>query len=191
MTGQKQFPIILTDSRERLPFSFQGYNIPIMVSTIHTGDYSVAMKVIRKSREKLMEYVEKTFGVAYTLNAEVIEEDGKFTTIIKFDKEISIERKSIEDFTSVLTDNRDRFEASVQRGALMKYYAIFLEFSEVDIIAHQYTSRILPQSVIDTAIRWSVKYHTPINFCNTRIGAEYHTHEALMGFLDYKKRGLL
>lgn len=191
MIRLKQQKIILIDTREQLPFTFQGYNIPTMLSTLHTGDYSIAMKVIRKSRQKLMEYVEKTFGVEYTLNAEVMQENDKYTTIIKFDKEISIERKSIEDFTSVLTDNRDRFEASVQRGSSMKYYAIFLEFSEMDIIAHKYTSQILPQSVIDTAIRWSVKYRLPIIFCNTRIGAEYHTHEALMGFINYKKKGLI
>lgn len=191
MTEQRQYPIILIDTREQLPFTFQGYNTATMVSTIHTGDYSIAIKVIRKSREKLMEYIEKTYGIAYTLNNEVVQEDGKYTTIIKFDKEISIERKSIEDFTSVLTDNRDRFEASVQRGSSMRYYAIFLECSEMDIIGHKYISKILPQSVLNTAIRWSVKYRVPIVFCGDRINAEYHIYNSLICFLDYKKRGLL
>jgi ERCC4-type nuclease len=196
ISTKRLIPHILVDTREQLPFKFGDYDTPTLLTTIKTGDYSIGIKLIRKERSKLIEYAEKMFGAAYltpeTLK-EIIQENGKYSIIIKFDKEISIERKSLDDITSVISEEstRARFEESVKRGSLLKYYAVFIEASEMDVIAHRYTSRIIPQAVIDTCIRWSVKYRVPIIFCDNRINAEYHTFEALMGFLDYKKGGLL
>lgn len=111
--------------------------------------------------------------------------------LTKFDNEISIERKTLDNFTGDLADNRDRFEASIRRGSFLKHYSVFIEGSEMDVMAHKYTSRILPQAVLNTAIRWSVKHRVPIVFCDNRINAEYHTYQCLIGFLDYKKKGII
>ena len=191
MSRVKSVPIVLVDSREGIPYLFLDYNIKTIPSTLKTGDYSIAIQLISKDEKSIKDYIMKYFGVTYTKELKFDIVEGKVSTIIKFDKEISIERKTLDNFTGDLTDNRDRFEDSVKRGIALRYYAIFIEGSEADVIGHRYTSRIIPQSVLDTAIRWSVKYRSPIVFCDNRINAEYHTFESLMGFIDYKKRGLL
>lgn len=190
MSRVKSISIILVDNREQLPYVFSGYNILTLPATLKTGDYSVAVQLISKDKQSILDYVLKYFGITYTRELKFDVED-KVSTIIKFDSEISIERKTLDNFIGDLTENRDRFEASLLRASQLRYYSIFIEDNEFSVISHKYTSKILPQSVIDTAIRWSVKYRVPIVFCDSRLNAEYHTYESLIGFLDYKKRGIL
>lgn len=166
MSRKKQEKIILIDRREQLPYSFSDYIITTLPYTLQTGDYSVAIGTLKNANE--YEYA-------------------------AYDTEISIERKTLDDFTSVISEKstRERFEDSVKRGSRLKYYAVFIEASEMDVMSHRYTSQILPQAVLNTAIRWSVKHRVPIVFCDNRINAEYHTYQALMGFLDYKKKEII
>lgn len=158
---KKHQNVILVDTREQLPFNFTDYQTKTIPATLHTGDYSAAIQV------------------------------GDELT--KFDSEIAIERKTLEDFTSVISERstRERFESSVRRGSCLRYYAVFIEASEMNVMSHEYTSKILPQSVINTAIRWGVKYRVSVVFCDNRLNAEYHTYQALMGFLDYKKKRII
>lgn len=187
----KTVPIILVDNRENLDYKFIDYHIILLPATLNTGDYSVAVQLISKDKQSIIDYILKYYGNAYTKDLKFDTIENNFSTLIKFDKEISIERKTLDNFTGDLTESRERFEDSVKRGSSLKYYAIFIEGSEMEVLAHKYTSKILPQSVLNTAIRWSVKYHVPILFVDNRLNAEYHTYEALIGFLDYKKRGIL
>ncbi len=157
----KKIPVILIDNREQLNYDFYGYDVTTMPATLHTGDYSIA---IQKGEE-----------------------------LIKYDNEIAIERKTLENWVCDISDysGRERIEASILKGSKLRYYAIFIEAGYSEVMAHEYVGRIVPQAVWDTAIRWSVKYKIPIEFCENRTMAEYRTYEVLMGFLDYKKRGIL
>lgn len=159
MPRKKSIPIILVDTREGLPYTFTDYNIQTMPATLHTGDYSVAQKVGDE--------------------------------LVRYDHEISIERKTPENFVSDLsnTETRTRFEESVIRGSKLKFYAIFIEGSQIDIENQKYEGRIIPKSIINTKIGWQVKYRVPIEFCVNRFNAEYHTYTTLMSFLRYKKEG--
>lgn len=155
----KSIPIILRDTREQLGYEFNNYNIEVIDAKLDTGDYSIA---IRKSDE-----------------------------LIKYDNEISIERKSLDNFVSDLSnkDSRARFEESVIQGSALGFYAIFIEGSQIDIENQKYEGRIIPKSIINTAIGWQVKHKVPISFCVNRFNAEYWTYTTLMMFLKYKKDG--
>lgn len=161
MKKTKSTQVILIDNREQLNYNFQDYNIETLHTTLHTGDYSIA---IQKGEE-----------------------------LIRYDHEIAIERKSLDNFVSDLSnkDSRARFEESVIRGSALGFYAIFIEGSQIDIENQKYEGRIIPKSIINTAIGWQVKHKVPISFCVNRFNAEYWTYTTLMSFLRYKKEGKL
>lgn len=155
----KSVPFILRDTREQLGYTFIDYNIGVIDTKLDTGDYSIAIK--------------------------------KGDELTRFDNEISIERKTPDNFVSDLSinENRERFEASVIRGSELKFYAVFIEGSQIDIENQKYEGRIIPKSIINTAIGWQVKHRIPISFCINRFNAEYHTYTALTMFLQYRKKG--
>ncbi len=155
----KSVPLILRDTREQLSYSFIDYNIGVIDTKLDTGDYSIA---IRKGDE-----------------------------LTRYDHEISIERKTLDNFVSDLSnkENRERFEESVIRGSKLRFFAVFVEGGQIDIENMKYEGRIIPKSIINTAIGWQVKHKVPISFCVNRFNAEYHTYTTLMMFLKYKKEG--
>ncbi|MFA4870909.1 MAG: ERCC4 domain-containing protein [Pedobacter sp.] len=161
MARLKTYPVIFIDTREQLPYEFKDYGVVTQVETIHAGDYSCGTK--------------------------------KGDVITRYLDEISIERKTLDNWVGDIssTEGRERLEASILMGSKKRYYAVFIEATSDEVFARKYKSLIPPQTVIDTAIRWSVKYKVPIEFVGDRTYAEYRTYEALMGFLDYKKRGIL
>lgn len=192
MSQVKLIPIILVDNREQLDYKFSEYNVRTIPTTLKTGDYSVAIQLISKDEKSIINYISRYFGILYTENIKFDTIIGdKVSTLIKFDNEIAIERKSLDNFVGDLTDNRDRFENSVQRGSSLKYFTVLIEGSEVDIENHKYEGQINPKSIINTAIGWQVKHKIPINFCTNRFNAEYWTYTTLMSFLRYKKEGKL
>ncbi|MFA5129271.1 MAG: ERCC4 domain-containing protein [Patescibacteria group bacterium] len=67
---------------------------------------------------------------------------------------VTIERKSIDDFTACCGNERSRFEREILalRGYPVK--AIVCEFKFSDILAHNYRSKITPESVIGSIERW-------------------------------------
>lgn len=113
--------------------------------------------------------------------------------LIRYDHEISIERKTLDNFIGDISskENRERFEDSVRRGSRLRYYSVVIEGSELDIIQKQYESQINPKSVLNTKLGWSIRYRVPIEFAVNRANAEYWTYNLLMLFLKYKKEGRL
>jgi len=161
MSRAKTVPIILIDTREQMPYLFSDFGIETLVTTIHTGDYSIALKKVSKKGEE----------------------------IIRYDHLISIERKSMENWVTDISDEegRKRLEENLERGSQLDYYAVFIEGSELDILRHDYIGKVVPNSVLNTKIHWSVKYGIPIELCDNRFCAEYRTYTALMAFLKYQK----
>lgn len=161
MPRVKSVACVLVDNREQQPYLFTDYGIETIPATLHTGDYSVA---VRKGDE-----------------------------LIRYDSEIAIERKTLDNFIGDISnkENRERFEDSVRRGSLMRYYSVIIEGSELDIIQKQYESQINPKSVLNTKLGWSIRYRVPIEFAVNRTNAEYWTYNLLMLFLKYKKEGRL
>ncbi len=142
--------VIQIDSREQLPYSFDGYKT--VVQKLDVGDYSL-------------------------LHC----------------PEIAIERKSLEDLIGSLTKGRERFEREIQRGANFRYFALVIEASLSDLANGTYRSQIVPASIIQSLLSWSVKYRTPIFFCESRQFAEKVTLSLLLKYarLFYQKYSLL
>lgn len=75
----------------------------------------------------------------------------------------AVERKSLEDLYATLGQNRDRFEAEVQRLNQMAFAAIVIEADLGDVwrpaeCRADWKSRLLPKSVEGTIVSWSIRY---------------------------------
>ena len=75
-------------------------------------------------------------------------------SIVGLERLVTIERKSIEDFTACCGNERSRFEREILalRGYPVK--AIVCEFKFSDILGHNYRSKVTPESVIGSIERW-------------------------------------
>ena len=72
------------------------------------------------------------------------------------EKIVTIERKSIDDFTACCGNDRSRFEREVLalRGYPIKF--VVCEFKSSDIFAHNYRSKVTPESVVGSIERWII-----------------------------------
>jgi ERCC4-type nuclease len=83
-----------------------------------------------------------------------------------YEDRVAIERKSIDDMVGCLKgENRDRFERELARSRELEYFALAVECNLMHLINHQYTSAMLPKSVIQSIITFSVRYKLPVFFC--------------------------
>jgi ERCC4-type nuclease len=86
---------------------------------------------------------------------------------------VSIERKSLPDFLSCCTRERDRFKAEMER---LKHYpvrAVVIEASAVDVQQACYRSQVRPQSVLATALAIQCDYAVPVYWAGSRESAEW------------------
>jgi len=129
---------IVIDSREQTPYEFK--DKPSIVKGLKTGDYS----------------------------------------ILGYEDRFAIERKSYQDFVGSIGSGRERFEREIQRGAEMERFAVVLEFDLKNVWSKYISSKRYiktkdgkspkthPNSIINTALMWTLKYNIPIFFCSTR-----------------------
>jgi len=87
--------------------------------------------------------------------------------------EIALERKSLDDLVQSLSHGRDRFEREVERLSAMSFAAVLVEASAQDVVMQKYKSEMLPQSVLQSAYSWMVRYKVPVLWCGSRKHAEY------------------
>lgn len=97
--------------------------------------------------------------------------------------EIALERKSMDDFVQSLSHSRAKFEAEIERMSSMAFSAVLVEGSAKDVIDHKYKSEMLPQSVLQSAFAWMVRYKVPVLWCGSRAHAEYTCYSMLEKFL--------
>lgn len=82
--------------------------------------------------------------------------------------QIAIERKQVDDLVSCLKNGqRSRFERELLRGSSLPYFALVVEADLADLAEHQYRSRMLPRSVVQSLLTFSVRYRLPIFFAQT------------------------
>jgi len=91
-------------------------------------------------------------------------------SIVGFEKEFALERKTLNDFVSSITYGRERFLREIERSKSLKYFAIIIEASYQDIRDHNYYSKTSPKSVLNTILSWMIKYNLPILLAGTREG---------------------
>lgn len=95
---------------------------------------------------------------------------------------VAIERKTIDDLIGCLTKGRARFERELSRGRALDYFALVLEASLADLANGNYRSKMLPKSAVQSLMAFSVRYHLPIFFCESRKYAQKITESLLLKF---------
>lgn len=93
-------------------------------------------------------------------------------SLVGFESEVAVERKSKEDAYRSLGADRDRFEAEVKRLSEFRYPALVIESSLPDFLVPPPLSSMHPRAAIATLLAWSVRYRLPIFFCGDRWHAQ-------------------
>jgi len=121
-------------------------------------------------------------------------ERGTLTTgdysIKGLEKFISIERKSADDLVGCLKNGqRERFEKELSRGKGLDYFALVVETDLAGLAGGDYRSRMIPKSVIQSLVAFSVRYRLPIFFCPDRKYAARVVESLLMKYVvELEKR---
>lgn len=94
-------------------------------------------------------------------------------SIVGFENQITIERKSKADFISTISDKnrRKRFYKELDRMVNFSAACVIVEAGLPDIVDHQYRGEISPASVIGTAAQISAELGIPVYFCGSRPAA--------------------
>ena len=88
------------------------------------------------------------------------------------EKIVTIERKSIEDFTVCCGNERGRFEREILALRGYPVRGIICEFKFSDVLDHRYRSKIEPASVIGSIERWMIM-GIPFIMAETPAGAAW------------------
>lgn len=90
-------------------------------------------------------------------------------SIIGFEDQVAIERKSLADLVQTLIRHRDRFVKELERFLAIPFRCIIVESDLRKLFAHSYRSQAHPESVLGLALAFMIDYKIPILFCSTRI----------------------
>lgn len=96
-----------------------------------------------------------------------------------FETRIAIERKELNDLIGCLTVGRDRFERELARSRPYDFFAVVVEASLADVYQGRYTSKMNPQSALQSIVAFQIRYKTPFVWCGNRQGGEYMTYSFL------------
>jgi ERCC4-type nuclease len=114
-------------------------------------------------------------------------------SLLGFEDKVTIERKSISDFTSSIGKGRDRFQREFERMAKFRYAALVVECGYWHLLMGMYRSLIRSDSAVNTAFSWSIRYKIPVWYVGNRAGGEDATRRLLIRFweletgLDYEQ----
>lgn len=85
-----------------------------------------------------------------------------------YENQVSIERKSLNDFIGTLTKGRERFERELKRLESCRYKCVVVETDLAAIFNHEYNSAMTPKSVIGLVLRLMMDYNIPVFFASDR-----------------------
>ena len=89
-------------------------------------------------------------------------------SIIGFENQIAIERKSLDDWVNSVIQGQDRFKRELERFREIPFRCIVVEGDLQDLFAWQYRSDAVPLSVIGLTLAMMIDYQIPVLFCSTR-----------------------
>lgn len=132
---------VIVDTREKGNSHILEYlkskKVPVESRALDTGDYSAAITV-----------------------------DGVKLSI---EDEVCIEKKnSIDEIAGNFTAERERFEREFLRAKAkgVKMYLFIENASYEKIIAHNYTSKTSPASLIASLLSWQIRFNITVVFCS-------------------------
>lgn len=107
-------------------------------------------------------------------------------SILGFEKYISIERKSKQDFYGSVSSGRTRFKKCIQRLAQYRCPLVVIECSFEELLEPLSYSDMNPSSVANTLISWQLDYRIPFACISGRRNASLYVLRTLEKF--WKKR---
>lgn len=154
---------VVIDTREQAPFRFTGIEADKTAAGSKSGD---------TSRDQSL--------IVPTVNACL--ESGDYS-IVGHEHDVAIERKSVGDWFSSISAERDRFEREMERLAEIRYAAVVIEgdWNKLLIDADR-RSRMSPKVASRTMANWSIRYGVHFWPMLSRRHAELWTFQLLNQF---------
>jgi len=106
-----------------------------------------------------------------------------------YEKEFAIERKSLADWAGSITQGRERFERELVRLSDYSFAAVIIETDLRSVWKARLYSRINRKSLVNTALKWTVKYNIPIVFVSNRTNGAYAVEAYAEAFWKYNVVG--
>lgn len=89
-------------------------------------------------------------------------------SVLGFERDFSIERKSIGDLVQSLTRERDRFSRELQRMRAFDFRRLLVVGGSLaDIEGHNYRSQANPKAIIGSLCAFEVRFDVPVCFRET------------------------
>ena len=85
-----------------------------------------------------------------------------------YENQVAIEAKALNDVVTCLGPQRDRFERELERARSLEYFAVVIEGTFEDLASGRYTSRLHPNSAVESISTFEIRYRIPFLFCGTR-----------------------
>ncbi len=131
--------------------------------------------------------IDSSEGLPYAFPDQLCQKENLYTgdySVAGCEHELSIERKTLDDFCGSLTAGRERFldgEDSVcARLRSLPYRAIVVEATFEDVIRGAYRSKVTPQSMAGTVTKIMLDFQIPILFGGDRAWCERWVERALV-----------
>jgi len=96
-------------------------------------------------------------------------------SVAGLEREVAVERKSLEDFVSTVIRARPRFLREVEALARYAHACVIVEGGLADVLAHRYRSGAHPSAVLGAAVSLCVDHGVPVFFCSDRQSARTFT----------------
>ena len=84
------------------------------------------------------------------------------------EREVTVERKSLEDFVHTVIRDRDRFRKELLKLAEYDRACVVVEAGLDDLFSGAYRSGAHPSSIVGSALSIIVDYGVPVYFCSDR-----------------------
>lgn len=84
---------------------------------------------------------------------------------------VAIERKSVGDLLGCIGGQRDRFERELARLAQLRYRALVIEGSMIDVVDATAGRRLTSRQVLGSTLAWLFKYNVAPIFADNRTAA--------------------
>lgn len=105
----------------------------------------------------------------------------------KFEGIIAVERKSLEDLVQTLIRGRERFENELQRLATYEARCVVVESTFSALLAGNYVSQALPQSIVGLMMSASCRFNIPFFFLDNFALSNRFTQKYLLCFARKKE----
>ncbi len=139
------------------------------------------MKLIIDSREQLPFSFEHEKYQDATVKKGMLQV-GDYS-ILGFESNVAVERKSLADLVGCLGRDRERFERELQRARGLDSFCVVVEASWLDLARGEYRSQLNPHAACQSVMSFSARYGISFLFAGSRTAAEYVVYSFLRQYL--------